>query len=259
MRIRTRIFLFSVMLSVLATASHASMITNGTFSIAGSVFVTGTGGITTPAGTCNPGVQCIFWQDTGTPAQNGKVDISPFGLPNGDIPTGIAGNSAGNISSLLNPPEVVDVPGFPATTFMSFANGGVTTILDVNFIFGGINGSAGCSLTPPATGQVCSPAGSPFNLQNLSPTQSTASFRMSGVTNDSSSTWTGIFTSQFNNMSYQDVLAAFASNGFVENTFSAQITLTAPAPVPEPEQLSMFLLGTGMIACAAFIRRFSRR
>ena len=68
---RTRILLLSVMLSALATASYASMITMGTFSIAGTIFVTGVagpGGIMTPAGTCPVGERCIFWQDTGQPA-----------------------------------------------------------------------------------------------------------------------------------------------------------------------------------------------
>jgi hypothetical protein len=58
-------------------------------------------------------------------------------------------------------------------------------------------------------------------------------------------------------MAFQDVLATFTANGFVTNTFSGQVTLVSP--IPEPEPLSLFALGTGMIAFAAFIRRFSRR
>jgi hypothetical protein len=231
------------------------MITNGTFSIAGTIYVTGTGGVTTPAGVCPAGVQCIFYQDTGTPAQNGKIDISPLGLPSGDILPSIAGNDAGNISSQMNPPDIVDGGGFAPTQFMTFSNGGVTTILQLNFIPAGINGSAGCTATPPSAGQVCTPAGSLFNLQNLTASSSTATWRMTGVTNDSQSSWTGIFASQFNTLPYQAVLAQLAANGFVSNTFSGQITLV----IPEPETYTFLLMGSGMIACAAFLRRFSRR
>jgi hypothetical protein len=253
---RLRIILFGALLSGLATASFASTITNGTFSIAGTVYVTGSGGVSTPAGNCPASVQCIFWQDTATPAVNGKVDISPLGLPNGNIPLSIAGNDGANIQSLMNPPDVVDMGGFAATPFMSFNNGGVTTVLEINFIPAGINGVAGCSATPPAAGQVCTPAGSLFNLQNLTATSSTVGWLFQGVTNDSSATWTGIFTSQFNNIPFQTVLAAVSTNGFESNTFAGQITLTI---VPEPGTLSFLLLGTGMIGCATLLRRLSRR
>jgi hypothetical protein len=254
---RMKIFLIGAALSGLATASFASTITNGTFSIAGTVFLTGPGGVTTPAGVCPSGSQCLFWQDASTPAMNGKVAISPLGLPNGDIPLGIAGIDAGNISSLINPPDIVDMGGFPPVPFLSFANGGVSTVLEINFIPPGINGSADCSASPPAAGQMCTPPGSLFNLQNLTATSSTASWRFQGVTNDNPSVmWNGIFTSQFNNVPFQTVEAALATNGFVSNTFAGQITLTI---IPEPGTVSFLLLGTGMIACATLLRRFSRR
>jgi hypothetical protein len=47
------------------------------------------------------------------------------------------------------------------------------------------------------------------------------------------------------------VLANLATNGFVSNTFSGQITLVAP----EPGTMPFLLLGAGMIACATFLRR----
>jgi hypothetical protein len=249
---RLRILLIGALLSVSATASFASMITNGTFSIAGTIFVTASTGVTTPAGVCPVGVSCIFFQDTGSPAQNNKIDIAPLGLPNGDIPLGIAGNDAGNIQNLDNPPQTP--PSFTAVNFISFNNGGITTILRLNSFPLGINGPAGCTATPPAAGQMCTIAGSPFNLQNLTATSSTATFTMGGNTNDSGSTWTGIFASQFNTIPYQTVLQQLGTNGFVSNTFSGQITLVA-APVPEPGTMPFLLLGAGMIACATLLRR----
>ena len=108
----------------------------------------------------------------------------------------------------------------------------------------------------PAPGQMCTPPGSLFNLQNLTATSSSVSWRFQGITNDSASTWTGTFTSQFNTVPFQTVLADLAANGFVSNTFAGQITLVA---IPEPETLSFLLLGSGMIVCATLLRRISRR
>jgi hypothetical protein len=224
------------------------MITMGTFSIAGTIFVTGVagpGGIMTPAGTCPVGERCIFWQDTGQPAQNMKVDISPLGLPNGDItdPT-FPGNDNGNIFTLMDPPETPGGP-FAPTAFMSFVPQTlVTTVLNINQFPLGINGPGQCGL-PPAPGQVCTPPGSGFNLENLTASSSSVTWRFLGTTNDSASTWTGTFSSQFNTMPFQSVLNTLNTQGFVSNTFAGQITLT---PIPEPETLALLLLGGTLIA-----------
>jgi hypothetical protein len=253
---RMKVLLLGAVLSGLATASFASTITNGTFSIAGTIFVTGPGPVTTPAGTCPAGIVCIFFQDTASPGANDKIDVAPLGLPNGDIPLAIAGNDAANISNLMNPPDTVGSL-FPPAPFMSFNNAGITTQLLIDFIPAGINGPAGCAATPPAAGQMCSPPGSLFNLQNLTATSSSVSWRFQGVTNDNPLVqWNGTFTSQFNTIPFQTVLAALSTNGFVSNTFAGQITLTI---IPEPETLSFLLLGGGMIACATLLRRISRR
>jgi hypothetical protein len=251
------IFLLGVLLSALAIPSNAVMITQGTFSIAGTIYVTGPGGVTIPGvGSCPVTFQCIFWQDTGTPAQNGLIDISPLGLPDGNIPLNMSGNDAGVISNLTNPPEIVDGTGFAPMTFMSFLNGGVTTVLDINMIPAGINGSAGCSASPPDAKQLCTPPGSLFNLQNLSATSSTATWRFMGITDDKLANWTGTFSSQFNNIPFQTVLAALSTNGFASNTFAGQITLT---PVPEPGTLPFLFLGSGMVIGSTLLRRLSRR
>lgn len=249
-----KILLLGAVLSGLATASFASTITNGTFSIAGTIYVTGPGGVNTPAGTCSAGFVCILFQDTA--GIDDKINISPLGLPNGDIPLAIAGNDAANIFNLTNPPDTVD-PLFPPAPFMAFNNAGITTALEIDFIAAGINGSAGCGATPPAAGQLCTPPGSLFNLQNLTATSSIASWTFQGVTNDNPLvTWNGTFTSQLNTAPFQTVLAALSTNGFVSNTFSGQITLSI---IPEPGTVSFLLLGIGMIGCATLLRRVSRR
>ena len=134
-----------VSLCVLFPNAFAATITNGTFAIGGTLYVTNfsTAAIATPGGTCPAsvgGMACIFWADTAGTG-NGLADISATGLPNGDIPTSIAGNDAANIKTLTTPPEVVG-SAFAPQTFMTFNNGGITTALDINFIEPGIYSAA---------------------------------------------------------------------------------------------------------------------
>jgi hypothetical protein len=247
--------LLVILLSISVTASFASMITSGTLSIAGTIYVTAPGGVTTPGGTCPAGsIVGIFFQDTATPAINDKVDIAPVGRPNGDIPLAIAGLNAGNIFKLMNPPDTEGTLS-PPEQFLTFNNAGITTALDIDFIAPGVNGSAQCGLAP-APGQLCTPPDSLFNLQNLTATSSSIGWRFQGITSDSASTGTGTFTSQFNTVPLQTVLAALATNGFVSNTFAGQITLV---PIAEPEPLSYLLLGCGMIAGGTLLRRVTQR
>jgi hypothetical protein len=129
--------------------------TDGFFNIAGTIYVTNftTAAVVTPAGTCPAtatGAECIFWQDSaGT--TNGEIDISASGLPNGNVPTSIAGNDAATIDSLMNPPE--GVGSFPPELFMSNFLGGITTELFINGIAAGLYSSAECISPPPAVGQ----------------------------------------------------------------------------------------------------------
>jgi len=256
---RLRIFAGGVLLSTLAMTASASMITTGSFNIDGEIYVTGLvsgSAVTIPGvGTCPAGEACIFWQDNSLPPVNDKVDITAAGLPNGSIPAAIAGVDAANIGNLFDPPEVVDAGGFPPTFFMSFNNAGITTQLMINSIAAGIDPAAGCLATPPAAGQVCTPPGSLFNLQNLTSSSSTVGWSFSGVTNDDPNVrWTGTFTSQFNTMNYQQVLAALSANGFVQNSFSGSITLV----VPEPGPLTAVGMGLMLILCSVGIRRSFR-
>jgi hypothetical protein len=252
-----RLFLLGAMLSIFTTASFASMIiTNGTFTVAGTIYVTGPGGVTIPGvGSCAAGFQCIFFQDTSTPATNGKLDILPLGIPNGDLPAGMQGLDAANVSSLVNPPDTP--PSFPPVAFISFNNLMINTVLELSSFPLGINGAAGCALPTPMAGQLCTPPNSPFNLQNLSATSSIVSFKMGGPTlNGNGANWTGTFNAPFNNIPYQTILANLSATGFVQQGFTGQITLT---PIPEPGSLSFLLLGSGMIVSATLLRRLSRR
>jgi hypothetical protein len=248
--VRYKIFGAAVLFVGLAQSSFGSIISNGNFAINGTIYVVNFGvdpDGAGPLGTCGAAGGCIDWQSGGSATLN-VADISLSGLPNGDIPLAIAGNNAANIFNLTNPPDNVAPPVFFPQMFLTFANGGVTTQLDITTIFPGINGNPACLVGPQ-----CTPAGSLFNFVNNISNQATATWAFAGVTHlpgqVPQSTWTGNFTSQFA-VPYQTVLANLAANGFVSNTYSATITLTT---VPEPG--SLIIMGSGLIGLAGLLRR----
>lgn len=241
----------------LVPSSFASIITHGTFSFVGTVYVTNTTGaspIVTPGGTCPAGGNaCIFWQDFNSDPGS-FIDISSSGLPSGDIPASIHGGSAGVISPLTNPPEIVDGMGFTPELFLSFLNGGVTTKLNIDYIAPGLYNSSQCGNPTPAVGQQCTTPGSLFNFVNnagLNGPQATATWVFDGNTSDSSSVWTGNFTSQFG-VPYQTVFAELATNGYATDTFSGVITLSL---TPEPGTLGFIMIGCGLIGLGVGLRR----
>ncbi len=137
--------------------------------------------------------------------------------------------------------------------------------LDINFIFQGIFGTAGCA-NPPAVGQTCTPNPpvtpgiSPFNFTNISGTngpQATASFAFSGVSSDGLSLWNGNFTSQFS-VPLQQVLSQLGTVGFVTNTYSATITVTPAPTVPEPGPLALMSIGLALMIVSFQVRRRRR-
>jgi len=243
----------------LASVSYAATITTGTFDISGTIYVTGTGVVVTPAGTCPSGTACIFWQDLA--AGDNLVDVASTGLPNGDIPSAMAGAGAANALPFTSSTEPVGSGGFSPMAFMSFNTDGITTQLLLDLIPPGIDGSGGCSASPPAAGQVCTPVGSLFNLQNTTTTSSTVTWNLDGVVMNGVSvtgTWSGTFTSQFNTLPFQTVLANLAANGYVDDTFAAQITLV-PNSVPEPGTLGFTVLGGAVIGLSTMVRRRLQR
>jgi hypothetical protein len=221
--IRRVLFLGAILSGLVSGLSAAAL--SGTFDMSGTITVTST---------------TISWTS----------DVSPFASQLFSLTAGTGSFSTEDgqdgVANLNISSEPVGTT-FANTPFITFDVVPESALL-LNRLNAGIDGTAGCTASPAAAGQVCTPpnpGGSPFNFQNLSATQSTASFILSGVTADGLSTWSATFTSQFNNMSFQQVLASLAASGSVSNSYSANVTVT-PIPVSTPEPTPAFMLACGL-------------
>jgi hypothetical protein len=247
-----RVLLATGLLAIGMCASLPAAPITGIFNIAGVITVTPT---------------TITWSLDSAPFTPQKANVQvPAVLADGVTPNPLAAvapplsGTTVTIRNLNTGTEPVGV-GFPAQPFISFDAAPSLPTLNINFIFAGIYSTAACATLPATVGQTCTPSQpglpSPFNFVNNPPPapdgpQATATFAMSGVTNDGLERWQGNFTSQFT-VPYQQVLAQLAQTGSVTNTFSASITLT-PAP-QVPEAGTMSLLGLGLVAFSMKLRR----
>lgn len=241
-----------LMLSVLAMASmpfaaQANLIT-GTVAISGGVVVTSTSML--------PG-DIMFANNTFT--------LTPAITQLGGF-VALAGTSGTiqNITSAMEPTDPPDTTNLNVTDFMTFSAAPNITFT-LNFLEAGFDGVAGCTATPAAAGQVCTPAPpitadqSPFNLQNLSTSSSSASFQIIGTEVDSSTGQTigltGTFTTPFTTMNFQQVLAEIAAGTPVVTSFSADLSTVATTTSPEPSSLLEFMMGIGLVALSVVYRK----
>lgn len=205
-----------------------------------------------------------------------SLDFTPFAGGNGSFNVvsgdGIFGpiisGSTGTIADLqfqVNAPLNQSFSLSPFATFML----NPSQRLDLTFIHLGGFGSAGCTASPPASGQGCTPnfpalitpanpqGISPFNLANNSATSSTLSFSVQGnyVSGATSTPFNGVFSMTFTNLNFQQMLSTWNSGGLVTGTYSAFFTAT-PASVPEP--MTIVLLGTGLAGVVMNVRRHGK-
>lgn len=185
---------------------------------------------------------------------SGSIVLDPFTQEGSFVP--YAGTDA-DIADLENASAPVGVP-FSLPDFLTLtAWPGFTMTLE--YIAPGVFPAATCA-APPAAGQVCTPsvpgALSPFNLSNVTADSSTVSFNVRGTATDGSgdpvSFFTGTFTTQFSDQSYQEVLAIINGGGSVDASFSANFVFTT---VPEPSTVAMVLLGGVAVVFGARRRR----
>jgi hypothetical protein len=160
--------------------------------------------------------------------------------------------TTGGIGNITDPPDAtgsLDVPDF-----MTFAAAPNITIT-LTYLAAGIDGTVGCTDVPPAAGQVCTPSGSPFNMQNTSNSSSSLTFGIAGTEFDSltgdSIAITGQFDLPFAVQNFQELLATtVGDDGTVTTSFSAQFATTGPVTtgaVPEPGNLILMLAGIGVL------------
>jgi len=174
----------------------------------------------------------------------------------------VLGGTNGSIDNITNPPDATGVP-LDVTDFITFAAAPNITIT-LTELLPGIDGAAGCSDTPPAAGQECTPdvpAQSPFNLEDTSSSSSTASFNILGIEVDSLTgdtiPVTGAFTTPFTSMNFQQLLAEVASpGGSITTSFSGEI---ATVVVPEPTASIQLLTGILALGICWGYRRKSAR
>jgi len=196
--------------------------------------------------------------DPNSPAENFAIAASTGGFAALNAP-----GLTGSVENITNPPDstgvALDVPDF--LTFAAAPNITIT----LTFLAPGLDGSAGCADAAPTTNaqaimQLCTPSvpsESPYNLQNLTTTSSSASFTVDGVEMDSltgtSIGIVGTFTQPFTTMIYQQ-LELDVENGIpVTTPFSAQFATVAATP--EPSTLLEFVMGIGLVGLSIVYRK----
>jgi len=215
-------------LAVSAGVAQAQIV--GTFNGAGSLSASGAPGIGQPVTlTFNSPLIAV-------PTLNGI--FSP-----------IAPGTTGTIQNITVGTGAFSVPNFIQIAGYTFA---------LDFVAPGSFPAVGCAATPPMAGQTCSPPGTPFNLSNLDNghggLNTSAAFSVSGTVTDPSSTnsaYTGIFTAQFANTSFQQLSNTIDSGGTIPVAYSLTIQATSLAT---PEPATFALMGAGLLCLVGVIR-----
>jgi hypothetical protein len=171
--------------------------------------------------------------------------------------------TTGTIDNITNPPDATGV-ALDQPSFMTFAAAPNITFT-LTLLKAGIDGSAGCTASVPAAGQVCTPdvpAESPYNLQNTSASSSSASFDIVLTEVDSSPggqtiSVTGAFSQPFTTSTFQLLEAEVQGGLTVTTPFSAQFATASGTP--EPSSLLELMMGMGLVGISIVYRKKLKR
>jgi hypothetical protein len=113
------------------------------------------------------------------------------------------------------------------------------------------------------TSEFCTPAGSPFNLQNENGATQTSGnvlvgFTFVGTMTDGFgdvSAVSGTFSTTFADTSYQAILADLTAGDSIVSAANATIGVTPITATPEPASIYMFLLGSALLMGSEVYRR----
>ncbi len=183
----------------------------------------------------------------------GSIDFYPIGGGSGTFSifapeTGIFGPLMGTTGTAMDLNNTMEPVGTTVNVpdFMTFA-GAPNLEMTLTELPAGTFSSSTCGGTA-AAGQTCTPPGTPYDLTNQTASSSTASFTVDGYLTDTNNPgvqtpFTGIFTTQFEDMSFQQVIAAIESNQTVDASYSATFTATSTTATPEPASMLTMLSG----------------
>jgi hypothetical protein len=119
-----------------------------------------------------------------------------------------------------------------------------------------------CPGLPAVAGQTCTPPGTEYNLTNQTAMSSVASFTVDGYLVNTATPgvltpFVGIFSTQFPNESYQEVVAQILNGGTAAATYSADFITSPSSSTPEPGTIFTLLSGgLFLLAIGTFGKRF---
>ena len=145
----------------------------------------------------------------------------------------------------------VDIP------FLTFVNSPVT--FSITNVFPGVDGTGGCSaiVANEANGNLCTPANTPFNLEDIAPngTDSSATFVLAGnLISGGTDAATITFTAASTGKSLEQLLFDQEHGTADVITYGAQLVTLAPEPATFP-----LMLGAGFLLAGSMFRRRKTR
>jgi len=207
-----------------------------------------------------PNGQTPSGADAGTACSAASGNISLSGGTGSFSSINAAYGSASTILSLNSGSEPLNTPvNVPNFVVLNPTVGAPNIAISLTQVLGGsfLGNPLNCPMGAAAAGQICSPAGSAFELVNSSATTSSATFTLDITASDGiaadNAAGTAVFTAQFG-VPYQTVLAALTGGpgGNYSSSYSATFTLE---PTATPEPITFLLTGVGLLGVGILGRR----